>query len=150
MKYAKYGTTLGAIIALLILVGYRYISTIDDAIIMPYVFLSLLLYFYLIGFHVCNKTCSFREGLKAGFITGIISMVIVAVTFFLVHNIFFYHETIGDPEKLEGFNASGLLSIQRYLVYSDIRLGILAILAGSLFAAFCSGAGSFTAKKLHH
>jgi hypothetical protein len=149
MKYLQHGIFLGCVLSSLVIIGYGYFQYVDKRIIMPYIFLALLLYFYLLGFFIASKSSSTREGIKAGFIAGAASMLIVAVTFFFVHNVFFYNETISEPGTLAGFKSSGLLSIQRYLVYNNIRFGVLGLLLGSVFAAFCAYGGSFTATHFH-
>ncbi|MBI1863185.1 hypothetical protein HYS00_03630 [Candidatus Microgenomates bacterium] len=148
MKYAAYGSFLGSVLALLIFAYYGQFHYVDYKEVMPYIFLSLLIYYYLVGYYVCHKTCSFRQGLKAGIIVGAVSMIFVGVALFAVHQVFFYNEAIGEPEVMAGFKSSGMLSIKRYIVYQDIRLSIMALIVGSLFGAFAAGAGSYTANNI--
>lgn len=149
MKYTAYGIYSGAVLVMLIFIWYGFFHHVETSSVMPYIFISMLLYFFLIGFYISNKTSSFKEGIRAGFISGAVTMLLVAAGYFLAHNIFFYYDTVTEPEKLAGFRASGLLSMQRYLVYNSIRSGIIGLVIGSIFAAFAAGGGSFTATHLH-
>lgn len=150
MKYVGYGIFLGCFLTALIYIGYAFMPSMDTKAIRPYIYLSLVLYFYLLGFYVCNKHCSFGDGIKAGFVTGFVSILIVVTATMLAHSVFFYSETIGDPDVMASFKLSGLLSIKRHIMYSDIRLGLAALVAGPIFTAFCAAGGSFAASKLRH
>lgn len=150
MKYVGYGIFLGCCLTALIYIGYGFMPSMDTKAVRPYIYLSLVLYFYLLGFYVGNKHSSFGSGIKAGFVTGLVSILIVTIATMLAHNIFFINETIGDPDTMASFKQSGLLSIRRHIIYSDIRLGIAALVAGPIFTAFCAAGGSFAASKLKH
>lgn len=149
MKYVSYGLLLGLALAALIFVGFAFFSDVDQDVIMPYVFMGTLLYFFLVGFYISNTTCSFKEGLRAGFITGAVSMFTMAVAYFVAKNFIFLDVAIVHPDTIKGFERSGLMSIHRYLIYDTIRFGILGLVIGTLFAAFCAGGGSFTACHIH-
>lgn len=148
MKYIAYGIYLGAVLTMLVFTWYGFYHHVDMSIVMPYVFICMLLYFFLLGFYISHKTCSFKEGLKAGLVAGAVSMFFIAAAYFLAHNVFFYYDTVTEPEKLAGFHASGLLSMQRYLIYDSIRSGVIGLIVGSVFAAFCAGVGSYTASNI--
>lgn len=143
-----YGTFMGAALALLIFVYYGYFHYLDYAEIVPFIFISALMYFFIIGYYVCHKQCSFKAGLKAGAVSGFITTLFVCVALFAVHNIFFYYETISEPDKLAAFHSSGLLSMKRFMVYYDIRMSLILIIAGTMFATFASGMGSYTASNI--
>jgi hypothetical protein len=76
-------------------------------------------------------------------------MLTLAIAYFLAKNVVFHDMAIVDPKTIEGFERSGLMSIHRYLIYDAIRFGLIGLIIGTLFAAFCAGGGSFTACHIH-
>lgn len=148
MKYSGYGTFLGLILASIVLLYYSLFHNLRFSLLLPYIFVGSIVYFFLIGYYICHKDCSFKAGLRAGLTTGIIAALYLSVACIVAHQGLFFEETIGEPDKLAGFKDSGLLSIRRFIVYYDIRMSIIYMILGTVLSGFAAGMGSYTAANI--
>ena len=135
-------------LSLAIIAGYAFFpKSSGEGPIIPLSYLAIFLYFGFVGFIETKKSHKLLTGFEAGAITGVVTMVVVAVTFFLVHNVFFYNQTILEPEKIEGLLRSGLPTIRAYLLFNNIRSGLFGIILGGISGVLFGGFGGVIAWK---
>jgi amino acid transporter len=147
MKDAKYGLALGLVLSGMIIMGYSFPQIFAEGPrLFPLSLVGALLglgFLVFIGYGETRNTGSVRKGIILGALTGFIALTIVGLTFFAVHNVFFYEQASREPEKIEGWLKSGLGTMREYLIYNNIRSGILGIVMGTIAGGVCGliGAG---------
>ena len=151
MKSYIYGLLLG----LLLMVSIVWTNVIsptfesDDEYTGTYIliYLVVFLFFVLCGYLASRKTGKISDGARVGAITALITIVIVALTFFIVDNVFL-DIVSKQPDKIYGFQHSTFSSMRDYINAGFLRGSVTVVPAFGIIGAICGAVGSWAGKLI--
>jgi hypothetical protein len=151
LRTGAFGLALGAVLVVVIVWTNVIVPATesDDEYTGWYVaFLAgLLAYFFVAGLASSGRPSWPVSGAGAGAVTGALTMLIILVTFIVVDNLFL-DVVMRQPDKLHGFQRSGLASQRDYVNQSNLLVLVVApTVLGGLGAA-CGTVGGLVRQWL--